>query len=237
MGGGLALRSRRATPCRDRGTARSGPLGFDRVWARLVGGPGLLGASIGFGRAPRPPVAARGGSPALRSFSAFVGARGPSPGGTAGGDGLGVGRSSCAVGLRIGRGQAEGRRTRESTSRRSSKRKGLLEKPFILASAHLIRSSAEALAVRATMGRFGPSARRICRVASNPSIKGICMSMRMRSQPMGARSTASFPFSASSTSCPARSRSRRMRVWFTRLSSATRIRRRLDVGSPSRAPS
>jgi len=65
------------------------------------------------------------------------------------------------------------------------------------------------------------------RVASMPSITGICMSIRMVSKGCSlAIETASAPSLATTTSWPRRARKRVATSWFTRLSSTSRILRR-----------
>ena len=99
-------------------------------------------------------------------------------------------------------------------------------------------SSANALAVAAMMGICRASRRssdRMRRAASQPSISGICMSMRMASKVKGRDvlniSTASRPFHAGTTLMPFRVRiSEAISILIT-LSSARRIR------MPSRFPS
>ena len=71
--------------------------------------------------------------------------------------------------------------------------------------AQSIRSSSEALAVIATMGTDAktPPISRIFRVASMPSMLGICMSIRTTSnRPSETLVSASSPSEATTTSCP-----------------------------------
>ena len=80
--------------------------------------------------------------------------------------------------------------------------------------------------------RFGPWPRRICRVASSPSITGICRSIRMTSKGRApAWATASAPSDATATSQWARARMAFITSWLVALSSTSRICR----GGPSGA--
>jgi len=69
------------------------------------------------------------------------------------------------------------------------------------------------------------SCSRICAVACRPSISGIWMSIRIRSNgSWHAASTACFPFPLTDTANPCFSSGRTASFWFTGLSSAKRIR-------------
>ena len=91
------------------------------------------------------------------------------------------------------------------------------------------RSPAMACAVMATIGVRRPvagSASRMRRVASKPSISGICTSIRMRSKSArrAAASTASRPFIAWVSECPRFSRMPVASARLITLSSASRMR-------------
>ena len=94
---------------------------------------------------------------------------------------------------------------------------------------HRARSSAMAFAVNATIGTVNPR-RRSSSVAVYPSISGICMSMRIRSNGCAAaRSTAMHPLSAIVTSAPAVLRCVESSRWLSRPSSASRMRPRSRI--------
>ena len=76
------------------------------------------------------------------------------------------------------------------------------------------------------------SASRIRRVASKPPTSGICTSIRTRSKvPAPQACTASRPLAARVASWPARLRASMASCWFTRLSSATRMRSWRSAGA------
>ena len=85
-----------------------------------------------------------------------------------------------------------------------------------------------ALAVMAMMGVLRPAGSwRIARVACNPSITGICMSIRTRSNagPVRMASTACCPLFAVLTWNPTSSSISQITCWLISLSSTTRMRR------------
>ena len=120
----------------------------------------------------------------------------------------------------------------EMVRRRASRSIGLARKPLQPAARHFSSSPFMAFAVRAMIGMVTPSRRRRV-VAAYPSMTGICMSIRTTSNGwVPARSTASLPLVASSTSPPARSSTIRIsrRLASPSSTTSTRVPARVSRG-------
>jgi hypothetical protein len=112
--------------------------------------------------------------------------------------------------------------------------------PSIPAARYRSRSLAITFAVSATIGTrpAGGGSARMRRVASTPSITGICTSISTRSNPpRDASSTASAPSSANTTSCPCRPSMSPSRSRLSSMSSASSSRSgRTEAGSKPARP-